>query len=255
MTAVLLLLALLGAWEAYARLGDIDVFLLPAPTQVAEALWEDRSLLASDLAVTAVEVGLGLLLAIALGVGCAVVVHLVPALGRAVQPLLVASQTIPIVIIAPLLVAWFGFDLAPKVVIVALVSFFPIAVTTLDGLRSVDPALRRLLRTLDARRCQVLLRVEAPQALPAALSGTRIAVAVAVIGAVLAEQAGSEEGLGHLILQAIPALDTPRAYAAVVVLSAFAIALYALLALAERALVPWARASTAPPSHREDPTP
>ena len=154
-------------------------------------------------------------------------------------PLLVASQAVPIVIIAPLLVVWFGFGIVPKLAIIALVCFFPVVVTTLDALRSVDPDQLKLMRTLDATRWQSFRWAEAPAALPAALSGAKIAVAVAVIGAVFAEYAGSSEGLGHLMLQAIPQLETARAYAAVVLLAAFAVLLFSALALAERRLVPW----------------
>jgi putative hydroxymethylpyrimidine transport system permease protein len=148
---------------------------------------------------------------------------------------------VPIVIIAPLLVVWFGFGMVPKLAIIALVCFFPVVVTTLDALRSVDPDQLKLMRTLDATRWQAFRWAEAPAALPAALSGAKIAVAVAVIGAVFAEYAGSSEGLGHLMLQAIPQLETARAYAAVVLLAAFAVLLFSALALAERRLVPWAR--------------
>lgn len=239
--ALVILLALAGAWEAYARLGPVDDFILPAPTQVAEALWEDRGLLWDNLLVTAQEVGLGILLALVLGAALAIVIHLSPTLRRAVYPLLVGSQAVPVVIVAPLLVVWFGFGIAPKLAIIALVCFFPVVVTTLDALAAVDPEQRKLLRTLDATRGQELRWVEVPAALPGALSGAKIAVAVAVIGAVFAEYAGSSEGLGNVILQAIPQLETARAYAAVSLLAALAILLFALLALAERLLVPWAR--------------
>ena len=126
------------------------------------------------------------------------------------------------------------------VLLIALVCFFPVTVTTLDALASVDPDAIKLLRTLDASRWQVFRHLEAPAALPGLLSGAKIAVAVAVIGAVLAEQAGSSDGLGHLLLQAIPQLETPRAYAAVVLLSALALLLFGALTLAERLAVPWA---------------
>lgn len=244
MRALVLALVLVAAWQAYAQLGGIDEFLLPAPTEVAAAMWEDRALLWRNFAVTAGEVLLGIVVAAAAGLICAVAIHLSLTVRRTAYPLLVASQTIPIVIVAPLLVAWLGYDLAPKLAIVGLVCFFPVTVTTLDGLGSVDPELRKLMRTLDASRLQTFRLVEAPAALPALFSGARIAVAVAVIGAVLAEQAGSSEGLGHLILQAIPQFETARAYAAVVVLSAFAIALFGALTLAERSLLPWAHRRT-----------
>jgi ABC-type nitrate/sulfonate/bicarbonate transport system permease component len=190
--------------------------------------------------VTGREVLLGILVSIAAGVACAVAIHMSTTLRRGVYPLLVASQTLPIVIVAPLLVAWFGYDLAPKLAIVALICFFPVTVTTLDALASVDPDAFKLLRTLDASRWQVFRHLEAPSALPGLLSGAKIAVAVAVIGAVLAEQAGSSDGLGHLLLQAIPQLETSRAYAAVVLLSALALVLFGALSLAERLAVPWA---------------
>ncbi|MFL5819255.1 MAG: ABC transporter permease [Solirubrobacteraceae bacterium] len=238
--ALALALLLLVGWEAYTLLSGIDDFLLPAPTQVAAALYDDRTLLWHNFEVTAAEVILGIAVAVAAGLACAAAIHLSLTLRRTAYPLLVASQTIPIVVVAPLLVVWLGYDLAPKLAIVGLVCFFPVTVTTLDGLAGVDPDLRKLMRTLDASRLQTFRRVEAPAALPALFSGTRIAVAVAVIGAVLAEQAGSSDGLGHLILQAIPQFETARAYAAVVVLSGFAIALFTVLRLAERRLLPWA---------------
>ncbi|HEX3317729.1 MAG TPA: ABC transporter permease [Solirubrobacteraceae bacterium] len=235
-----LLLVLLGIWELYARLGPLDPLILPAPDQIASSLWSDRGLLWDNLAVTGREVLLGILVAVAAGIACAIAIHLSTTLRRGVYPLLVASQTLPIVIVAPLLVAWFGYDLAPKLAIVALICFFPVTVTTLDALASVDPDAVKLLRTLDASRWQVFRHLEAPAALPGLLSGTKIAVAVAVIGAVLAEQAGSSDGLGHLLLQAIPQLETPRAYAAVVLLSALALLLFGALSVAERLAVPWA---------------
>jgi ABC-type nitrate/sulfonate/bicarbonate transport system permease component len=238
---VSVLLVFLGAWEAYARLGSVDDFILPAPTEIAQALVQDRGLLWDNLLVTAQEVGLGILLALLLGALLAVALHFSTTLRRGAYPLLVASQAVPVVIIAPLLVVWFGFGILPKLAIIALVCFFPVVVTTLDALRGVDPDQLKLLRTLDASRWQAFRLAELPTALPAALSGARIAVAVAVIGAVFAEYAGSSEGLGHLMLQSIPQLETARAYAAVVLLALFAVCLFAALTLAERRLVPWAR--------------
>jgi ABC-type nitrate/sulfonate/bicarbonate transport system permease component len=243
--AVLLALALLGGWQLYAELGGVDQLILPAPTQIAAALWDDRALLWSNFLVTAQEVALGILAALVVGVACAVALHFSRTLRRATYPLLVASQAVPVVIVAPLLVVWLGFGIAPKVAIIALVCFFPIVVTTLDGLGRVDRETIKLLRTLDASRWAAFRFAEAPAALPAALSGAKIAVAVAVIGAVFAEYAGSSEGLGHLILQAIPQLETARAWAAVVVLAAFAVALFYALDWAQR-LVPWTRTERTP---------
>jgi putative hydroxymethylpyrimidine transport system permease protein len=236
--AAALVLALLVAWELYARSGAVDELILPAPTQIADAIGRDHRLLWDNLLVTASEVAIGLIAALALGFGLAVALHFSRTARRAVYPLLVGSQALPIVVIAPLLLVWLGFGLAPKVVIIALISFFPIVVTTLDALRNVDEDLRKLLRTMDATRWQAFRFAELPAAAPAALSGAKIAVAVSVIAAVFAEYAGSSSGLGHLILQAIPQLQTARAYAAVAILAVLAIALFYLLSAAERWIDP-----------------
>jgi len=240
-----LLAALVGAWQVAATTGAIadalrlEDFLVPAPSEIASSLWENRSLLAENAWVTLKEVLLGFACALVAGLSFAVALHLSETLRRAAYPLLVASQTIPIIVIAPILVVWFGYGIGPKLGIVALICFFPITVNTLDGLRSVDPDAIKMMRTLDASRGQVLWRVEAPTALPFAFSGAKIAVAVAVIGAVFGEWAGSDSGLGHLMLQDNAQLETARMFAAVLVLSAMAIALFGLLALAERRIVDW----------------
>jgi ABC-type nitrate/sulfonate/bicarbonate transport system permease component len=235
----LLLAALLAAWEGYVALGGVDPLILPAPTGVARSLVEDRALLLDDLRVTGGEVVLGIVVAVAGGLLCAVAVHLSSALRRTLYPLLVASQTIPIAVIAPLLVFWLGFGLAPKLAIIGLICFFPVAVATLDALSRVDPGLLKIMRTLGASRARTFRHVELPAALPGLVSGARIAVAVAVIAAVLAEQAGSEAGLGHLLLQS--QFDAARSFAAVVLLSLLAVALFAGLSALERWLLPWAR--------------
>ena len=189
--------------------------------------------------MTLKEVLGGFALSVVAGVAFAVALHLSPTLRRAFYPLLVASQTVPIVVIAPILVVWLGFGIGPKLVIIALICFFPITVNTLDGLGSVDADLVKMVRTLDASRWQTLRRVEAPTALPYFLSGAKIAVAVAVIGAVFGEWAGSSAGLGHLIQEASAQLQTARTFAAVTVLSALAILLFALLSLIERRVAWW----------------
>ncbi|HEX8123640.1 MAG TPA: ABC transporter permease subunit [Solirubrobacteraceae bacterium] len=244
--AAALALALLAAWELYARAGGVDELILPAPTAIADAGWTDRSLLWDNFVVTAAEVGLGIAVSAVAAFALAVGLHFSRTARGAVFPLLVASQAVPIVVVAPLLVVWWGFGLGPKLAIVALVCFFPIVVTTLDALRRVDPEELKLLRTLDATRWQAFRFAEAPAALPAALSGAKIAVAVAVIGAVFAEYAGSSEGLGHLILQSLPQLEIARAWAAVALLAAFAVALFYALHLAERRIAPWAHRSGGP---------
>jgi NitT/TauT family transport system permease protein/putative hydroxymethylpyrimidine transport system permease protein len=235
---LLLLAAFLGVWELYVALSGINEIVLPPPHDVAAALVTDADLLWLNFRSTAVIVGGGVALALVLGFGLAFVLHLSGRARRAVFPFLVASQAMPIVVIAPLLVIWLGYDLAPKLVIVALVCFFPVVVTTLDALRRVEADKLKLMRTLGASRVQVLRWVEAPSALPAALSGAKIALAVAVIGSVLAEDAGSESGLGHMITQANSQYAIASSFAAVVVLGVFAISLYYALNAAERRLAP-----------------
>jgi ABC-type nitrate/sulfonate/bicarbonate transport system permease component len=179
--------------------------------------------------------GVGLLA----GLGFAILLHLSETLRRATYPLLIASQAIPILVIAPILVVWFGYGIGPKLAIIAIVCFFPITVNALDGLRSVDADAIKLMRTLDASRWQTFRRVEAPTALPYVFSGAKIAAAVAVIGAVFAEWAGAGAGLGWLILQDGGQLETARQFASATILAAMAIALFGLLALAERRVITW----------------
>jgi putative hydroxymethylpyrimidine transport system permease protein len=238
-TAALALAALLGGWEVLVRLGGVDPLLLPAPTQVLDALWQDRSLLAPDLWTTTYEVVLGLAAAVAAGAALAIAMHLSPALRGALRPLVIGSQAVPVPVIAPLVILVLGFGLAPKVLLVALVCFFPITINLYDGLRSADPDARRLLRSLQASRWQALRLVEAPAALPAAFTGLKVAAAVAVIGAVFAEWAGAERGLGRALLTANGQLETARAFAATLLLFLLAIALYGACALLERRVVDW----------------
>jgi ABC-type nitrate/sulfonate/bicarbonate transport system permease component len=241
------ILLLLGGWELAARWDlissalSIEDFLVPAPSDVAESLWRDRSLLADDSWVTLREVLLGFGCALVGGLAFALVLHLSDTLRRAFYPLLIASQTIPPVAIAPILVVWFGFGLGPKVLLIALVCFFPVTVNTLDGLRSVDPQLITMMRTLGAGRAQILGRVELPSALPFFFSGTKIAIAVAVIAAVFAEWVGAESGLGHQIFVAESQLLTARMFAAITLLGVMAIVLFGLVALIERRVVRWDR--------------
>jgi ABC-type nitrate/sulfonate/bicarbonate transport system permease component len=244
--AGLLVLLALGAWEAVVQAGLVDPLLVPAPTAVLQALWDDRSILANDLAVTTYEVLIGLAAAIALGAALGVAMHMWAPVRKALRPLVIGSQAVPIPVIAPAVILVLGFGLAPKVLLVALVCFFPVTINLYDGLRDVDPDARKLLRTFDATRWQSLRFLEAPSALPAAFTGAKIAAAVAVIGAVFGEWAGSDSGLGHLLLTANGSLQTARAFAATLLLFALAVLLYGLFALLERKVVSWTPRSETP---------
>src|SRR6202042_3804058 len=238
--AVILVLVLIGIWELYVDLkGSIfSQAILPAPHQVASSLYDDRSLLWSSFLVTAQEVLLGILAAVVIGAVLSIAIHFSPTLRRATYPLIVASQAVPVAVFAPILAFWLGFGILPKLLGVAVLSFFSIVVTTTAGLDAVDPDLIKVMRTFDASRLTTFRHVELPSALPAVFAGAKIAVAVSVIGAVFAEYTGSNSGLGYVILVSQPQLLAARTVAAVVVLSLFAIGLFALLALAQRLPLP-----------------
>jgi putative hydroxymethylpyrimidine transport system permease protein len=239
---VALLLALwqvAASWDAIADALGIKPFLLPSPADIADSLWSDRGLLADNAWVTLKEILGGLAIALVAGVAFAFVLQASESLRRAFYPLLVATQAVPTVAIAPILVVWFGYGAGPKLAIIALVCFFPVTVNTLDGLRSVDPELVKMMRTLDAGRAAILARIEAPSALPFLFSGMKVAAVIAAIGAVFGEWAGADSGLGHLILVSQSQLETARVFAAITVLAAFAIVLFAALSLLERHVAWW----------------
>jgi NitT/TauT family transport system permease protein/putative hydroxymethylpyrimidine transport system permease protein len=241
----LLLAALIGLWQLAAATGflaevlGLEDFLVPSPAEIASSLWDNRSLLGENAWVTLREILLGLAFALVLGAGFAVLMHLSALLRDAAYPLIVASQTIPVVVIAPILLVWLGYGIWPKVVVVALICFFPVTVNVLAGLRGADPEALKMMRSLDASRRQLLARVEVPGALPSFFTGAKIAVVVAPIGAVFGEWVGSSAGLGHMILTDNGQLEVAREFAAVAVLSALALILIGLVALVERRVVAW----------------
>jgi putative hydroxymethylpyrimidine transport system permease protein len=236
-------LVLLGAWELYVDLGGADPLFLPAPHAVAAALYDQRAELFSNFGVTVRELGLGILAGVLFALALAGTVHFSPILRRALYPLLVASQAVPIVLVAVLLVIWLGFGLGTKLVIIGLVTFFPVVVTTLAALESTDPELIKLMRTFGASRAQIFRHVELPAALPGLFTGTKLAAVASVTGAVFAEQSGCTNGLGCLFTISVENLQAPVAFAAVTLLVAFAVIVFGLLSLAERRLLPWAHAA------------
>lgn len=231
----------LGLWQLYCAVSGVSESSLPRPTVVAESLWRDWGDLGFGHSawVTLREILLGYLLAIVLGVLLAVAIRSSPLVERALYPWLVVSQMVPIPALAPILVLWAGFGIWPKVIVIALVSFFPIAVNTIDGLRAVDPQLLRLLRTMRASAWQRFRHARLPAALPFVFSGLKISAALAVIGAVFAEWVGASEGLGHLILVLNNATNTPAMFAVIFLLALIGIALFAAVSLLQRLLLPW----------------
>jgi putative hydroxymethylpyrimidine transport system permease protein len=240
--SVLVFLVILGIWEAVARGGLVAVYILPAPDQVLTELWNDwGSVLRSATWVTFQEMFIGFLIAVATGLALAIALHWSPIVRRALYPLLIASQAIPVVVLAPILAIIIGYNISSKLVVVALVCFFPIAINTLDGLRGVDAEYVRMMKTLHGTRWLTFRRIELPSAMPPFFSGMRVSAAFAPVGAVFGEFSGSNNGLGYVMLQAGPELQTARVLAAVLLLTVMAVLLVLAVTVSERFVAPWAR--------------
>ena len=235
------LLAALAAWEAVVRLGNFPAFILPAPGEVWERFLTalTNGSLARHSVVTLLEVVLGLLLGVSLATATGYLVGKSPLLERLVSPYLVASQAIPVVAIAPLLVIWFRTGMTSKILICALFVFFPVLVNTVVGVRAVPENLRDLMRSMRATPLQTLLYLEVPAALPVFLGGLRIGATLSVIGAVVGEFVGADRGLGFLINVGRGQFDTALVFVAVFTLIAMALVLYGLVLLFERRLLAW----------------
>ena len=241
--SLLIIVAIIVAWEVCVRLFEVQKWLLPAPSDIAVTLYADAPLLWRHTLATLLEIVVGFGLSLACGVALAAAIGLSRTLERAIYPFVIASQTIPIIVIAPMLLIWIGYGFAPKVIVVALISFFPIVVNMVDGLKSVDRDMVNLMRTLGASRWQVFFKVQVPTSLPYLFSGMRVAIAVSVIGAVIGEWVGSSEGLGYLMLRSKPQFLTERVFAAIVILSALGVGLFGSVGIVERLAIPWWRAS------------
>jgi len=243
--AAIVALGGLLVWQVVDFFGDIPRWQLPSPWEVLQALGDHPGVIARHAGVTAQEALLGFAIAVAFGFALAVAIAHSRLLERALYPYVIASQAVPIIAIAPVLVIWFGFGLLPKIVVIVLITFFPIAINTVDGLRNVDPDLLRLMRTMGATRWQVFRMVRLPSALPLFFSGAKVAAAVSVIGAILGEWVGASEGLGYLIKLDSAQFLTARVFASIFVLAAMGIALFALVSAIERRAAPWARRAPA----------
>ena len=214
--------------------------MLPAPTDIVLAFIEDFSVLCGHAAVTLQEAAFGLILGVALGFLCAVGMDALEWLHRALYPILVITQTIPTVAIAPLLVLWFGYEMTPKVILIVLVTFFPLAVGMLQGFRSVDPDSVALLRSMGASRYQIFRYIKCPAALPQFFSGLRIAVAYAVVGAVISEWLGGFAGLGVYMTRVRKAYAFDKMFAVIFLISAISLLLMALVGVLQKLCMPYA---------------
>jgi ABC-type nitrate/sulfonate/bicarbonate transport system permease component len=232
---------LLAAWEGLVRWLALPAWLLPAPSQIASTFVDQLAVLRGHVGATLVETALGMLVSLVVGFGLAFAIDAAPLVRRALYPLLVASQTVPIVAIAPLLVIGLGFGLLPKVLVVALITFFPIVVNTVDGLQSADRDAVRLFQAMNASRWQTLRLLRIPAALPTICTGLKLAVTYSVIGAVFAEWIGANAGLGVYIARSLRAFRTDQVFVAAFVTALLSIVLFSLTAALERKLTPWDR--------------
>lgn len=234
-------LVLLGLWQVVVATGGVAPRLLPSPARVVQQAWAHREALATHAAATLTVTVVGFGCSVAVAWALALVLDRLPRLRVGVVPLLVASQTVPVLVVAPLLVLWFGFGLLPKVLVVTLVTFFPVALGLVEGLGAAGPGASALLATMGATRRQELVHVRLPAALPRFFTALRIGVTYAVVGAVVAEYAGAVHGLGTWMTMQRAAFRTDLVLAAVGVCAALTLTLYGATCLLERALVPWAR--------------
>lgn len=237
-------LAFIGAglliWQAVSMSGIVPNYMLPSPVQMMRALIKDFPLLMRHSRVTLLEAGLGLLIGVTLGFAMAAVMDAFPTVKRGLYPILVITQTIPPVAIAPLLILWFSYGIAPKVVLVVLVSFFPMAVGLLEGFESVDEDMIRLMKSMKASRWQIFRHVKVPAALGQFFSGLRIAVSYSVVGAVIAEWLGGFEGLGVYMTRVKKAYSYDKMFAVILLVSVISLLLMALVRILQRRCMPWA---------------
>ena len=234
----------LVAWEVIVRLTSTPRWFLPPPSAIVTALFDDRRLMLHHTWVTLEELLLGFAISVLLGIGFALAIASSRVVERAFYPFVVASQAIPIIALAPILLIWFGYGMSPKVIVVVLICFFPIVVNTVDGLRSVDPELIDLLRSMGASKWTIYRIVRIPSSLPYIFSGTRIAAAVSVIGALIGEWVGASAGLGYLMTRSAAQFLTARVFAAVLISAVIGLAMFGVVSLLERFFLPWQHIGT-----------
>ncbi|HEU5325970.1 MAG TPA: ABC transporter permease [Candidatus Limnocylindria bacterium] len=238
---VLLLVAIVVVWELASRFTDVPAYILPAPTAIVERLVRSFPLLWEHSVVTLTEIGIGFALGVALGLGLAIPIAYSAVVRNTLYPLIVASQAVPKIAIAPLLVLWLGFDLWPKIVVTALMVFFPVTVTAAEGFSSVDRNLLDLLRSVHANQAQIFFKVRFPHALPQIFAGLKIGITLAVVGAVVGEWVGADAGLGYLLVYANTLLDSTLLFASLILLIVIGVVLFLIVGVIERLLLPWHR--------------
>lgn len=236
---VLVLVALFAAWWFVAWRELAPAYLVPAPGAVAQTMVADWEMLLEHTWVTTLETIVGFVLAAVIGVAAAVLLVYSRTAEKSLYPLILFAQVIPKIAIAPILVVWFGFGMTPKIVLAVLIAFFPVVVSAVAGLRSVDPELLEMSATMGASRWKTFLKIRFPGALPQLMSGLKVAVTLAVVGAVVGEFVGADRGLGYVLLLASGNLDAPLLFADLILMSLIGVVLFVLVELLERILIPW----------------
>jgi NitT/TauT family transport system permease protein len=239
MPPLALFVGVVVVWEAVSRIFRLPEFVLPAPTAIVEVLISNQRALGYAAFVTAREVLWGFLLSAVVGAAVALMIARFAAFGRALYPLVVLFQNVPKVALAPLFILWFGFDLAPKVVLIVVIAFFPVAINMLVGLQTVDANLIALMRSVGASRNEILLRIQVPNSLPYLMAGLKVAVTLAVIGAIVGEFAGAQAGLGYMIQFASTQMQTSLVFAALVEVSVLGMLFYYVIEWVERHYIDW----------------
>lgn len=237
--AVLSVLSAFAIWELYVYFSGISPLMLPAPSRVLAQMVQNRALLWDNTVPTLKATLAGFSLSLSVSFGLSVVLDFMPRLRRALFPIFVVSQTLPLVAIAPLVVLWFGFDLTPKILLVALVTFFPMLVALVDGYDATDPEIEDLLRSMGASRLGIFRRARLPSSMPYFFAGLRISITYAVVAAIFAEYVGARAGLGIVILNAKNSFRPDLVLAAVVISSALTLVLFAITALLQRVVLQW----------------
>jgi ABC-type nitrate/sulfonate/bicarbonate transport system permease component len=237
--ATFLVFVLLAFWQIYVKAADVNAVILPPPTDIVTTMWDERSTLLSDLWVTFQEIALGFVVGAAAGMAIGVLIAYSKLLERTLYPLVIASQVIPVFAIAPLLIIWFGFGITPKVLIAALIVFFPICVNQVEGLRSADAGAVDLLRSYGGSEWRVFRAIRLPASIPYLLAGMQIGVTFSVIGAVIAEWVGAQSGLGALMLSANSQSETDLVFAAILTVAIVGVTLFALVRVVGDLIWPW----------------
>jgi NitT/TauT family transport system permease protein len=240
-TTPLILLVFFALWDLYIRIADVSELVLPPPLTVLERFgelvvdpetWEHAR-------ITGIEILAGFLIALVVGVTVGALLGKLPWLEHSLRPLIVASQVVPKVALIPLFVIWLGFGMAPKIIIAALLAFFPIMLNSLLGVRSVDSGQRDVMRSLNAGRWQTFKHLELKSTLPYVFTGMEVGIVLAIIGAIVGEYLGGNEGLGYLVVRTLNELDAPALFAVIILLSGLGLALYFVVTSLKRVFIPW----------------